>query len=367
LWSFAQGGPSRRQERFEHLLARTSFFRADFFERGEMLDRYAEDEKANRFVRSIITNTALKEAVRRLYGVPRSAVIVPDAVYGNILLPGQELILHTDVPEFRGISREELPVWLLTAMKNSGLFQRWELRIATAVIPLPSRSMKINEQHVDGTAKSHAGALIFFPGSLRDPPSAAPTRLNTAVVLDTDSVYHGVLAHDGAAYPPSEMSSGPGSDTDLYAQKFGRTILGRLRFDESEEAFALDRDGRRGRPKFPWDDVRLSLSAKWLVFADEAEAEAARARGDPGDSDDALSPERVFDIFESDLRTRHGVETNRSDHLAFANEIVQTYAMPYAPPLANINVCMLIHLVGELIGTRVQEIIARLMSPLCRA
>ena len=39
------------------------------------------------------------EAARALHG---RDVIVPAIVYANLLLPGQELAVHTDVPEFRG-------------------------------------------------------------------------------------------------------------------------------------------------------------------------------------------------------------------------------------------------------------------------
>ena len=45
------------------------------------------------------------------------------------------------------------------------------------------------------------------------------------------------------------MSSGPGSDTDHYAEKFGRTIQGRLRFDESK-AFALTGKGEEVAQNF---------------------------------------------------------------------------------------------------------------------
>ena len=33
-------------------------------------------------------------------------VIEPAIVYANLLLPGQELAVHTDVPEFRGANRK---------------------------------------------------------------------------------------------------------------------------------------------------------------------------------------------------------------------------------------------------------------------
>ena len=51
--------------------------------------------------------------------------VVPAIVYANLLVPGQELAIHTDVPEFRGANRKNTPHWLLVCMLHSGLFDRW--------------------------------------------------------------------------------------------------------------------------------------------------------------------------------------------------------------------------------------------------
>ena len=66
----------------------------------------------------------------RIHGRP---VIEPAIVYANILLPGQELAVHTDVPEFRGANRKLYPQWLMVVMHHSGLFDAWRMPIATAV------------------------------------------------------------------------------------------------------------------------------------------------------------------------------------------------------------------------------------------
>ena len=49
------------------------------------------------------------------------------------MVPGQELAVHTDVPEFRGCNRKVMPQWLLVAMHHSGLFDEWRMPIATGV------------------------------------------------------------------------------------------------------------------------------------------------------------------------------------------------------------------------------------------
>ena len=94
------------------------------------------------------------------------------------LVPGQELAIHTDVPAFRGVTREEAPEWLLTVMHHSGMFEAHRLHIATGVSWYRT--------------PSSGGAFVFWPQG----PQAASSRhgiaFNTAVVLDTDSVFHGV-------------------------------------------------------------------------------------------------------------------------------------------------------------------------------
>ena len=46
----------------------------------------------------------------------------------TILLPGQETPIHYDTPYFKRISRATAPVWLLVALKQSGLWADEEIR-----------------------------------------------------------------------------------------------------------------------------------------------------------------------------------------------------------------------------------------------
>src|SRR4029079_5989635 len=101
--------------------ARTNYFR----------ETYAYGEE--RFVDGVdvlMHCDALLAAARELHGRP---VVVPAIVYANMLLPGQELAVHTDVPEFRGANRKVVPQWLLVVMHHSGLFEQWRMPIATGI------------------------------------------------------------------------------------------------------------------------------------------------------------------------------------------------------------------------------------------
>ena len=55
------------------------------------------------------------------------------SMYTNLILPGQTVNLHLDVPEFVGLDRSKTPSWLLVAAHCSGLFSSHAVRIVTAV------------------------------------------------------------------------------------------------------------------------------------------------------------------------------------------------------------------------------------------
>ena len=76
---------------------RGNYFRANYAYRGRV--------HAPR-IGPLLVHEALIEPARRLYGRDH---VVPLWVYANVLLPGQELAVHTDVPEFIGAGRDVLP------------------------------------------------------------------------------------------------------------------------------------------------------------------------------------------------------------------------------------------------------------------
>lgn len=61
---------------------------------------------------------------RKLFG---AKIVVAKMLFANVLLPGQEISMHHDVPEFRGIHPRTCPSWLQVAMHGSGLFERWRI------------------------------------------------------------------------------------------------------------------------------------------------------------------------------------------------------------------------------------------------
>jgi hypothetical protein len=182
------------------------------------------------------------------------------------------------VPEFRGANRKLLPQWLLVVMHHSGLFDEYRMPIATAIAWF---------HDCDG------GELSYWPDGPAAPAARHRVRYNTAMVLDTDSVFHGVdrIADVAAeALPPIR----PGST---------------LQFSGNRTWTLLASDGAE-LAHYDWSDLRFSVSWKAYCFADERERDTWRDHGDD------LTIDVILDRLVDDLRARdrvHGEVARDSD------------------------------------------------------
>src|SRR5258706_15155913 len=147
------GGRFARTEPLHVLASRTNYFRETY--------AYGEEVRIAG-IEPFLHHEGFVAAARRLYARP---LIEPAIVYANLLVPGQELAAHTDVPEFRGINRTRHPQWLIVAMHHSGLFAEHRIPIAT------------------GIAWFHdckGGELAFYPDGADSPATAHQVKFNTA-------------------------------------------------------------------------------------------------------------------------------------------------------------------------------------------
>lgn len=246
------GGRFGRQESIAMLATRTNYFRETFAYR---------DRVALPGIEPFWNFDGFVDAARAIHGLP---VVEPAIVYANILLPGQELAVHTDVPEFRGMSRMNAPQWLLVAMHHSGLFERWRLPIVTAVAYF---------QRCDG------GAFAYYPDGVDAPARTVPVEHNTAVILDTDSVFHGVDRVVERETPlPEALAPGMRLVWDDSAWKAGT--------DDTTLA------------TYRWGEIRVSVSWKAYCHADDAD------RRRVADHTDDIARPVALDILARDLRTR---------------------------------------------------------------
>ena len=233
--------------------ARTNYFR-ETYSYGD--DVFAEGIEAFR------DDPKLTHAAQQLHG---RDVVVPAIVYANMLLPGQELAVHTDVPEFRGANRKVVPQWLLVVMGHSGLFESWRMPIATGIAYF-------------GEAKG--GELAYYPDGADGPAETYAPGHNTAALLDTDSVFHGV-----------DRVQGDDSVLD-------RLVPGMELVHEGERRWTLRTPTGEVVEQFATDDLRYSVSWKAYCFADDAERDAWSAHTDD------LSLGHILDTLEADLRRR---------------------------------------------------------------
>jgi hypothetical protein len=268
-WNFVQtGGRFGRKEEPAVLAARTNYFR----------ETYAYDDEAIPGIAPFRNHAGLMEAARKVHDC---AVVAPNIVYANLLLPGQELAVHTDVPEFRGANRKLYPQWLMVVMLHSGLFAPWRRKIATGIAYF---------------GRAQGGALAFYPEGREGPARTLEARHDTAIVLDTDTVFHGV---DRVA-----------ETQPLPALRPGMQLCwddGGWRVGPAEAPLA------RYRP----DEVRFSVSWKAYCYRDEAERKLV------DEHQDDLSLDRILDTLKRDLRTRGAAIP--SDETELARLLIDTY------------------------------------------
>lgn len=250
-----------RTEPLDVLAARTNLFRGT----------YAEAGAVHPGIEPIWEHPAFVEAAQAISGRP---IIEPTMLYANILVPGQELALHTDTPAYAGLDQTNTPEWLLVCMAHSGLFAEWR--------------------------EPMIGAVSFFGGCeggdfvlFADGPDAPATRVsaahNTAIVADTEALFHGVSRVGGPDHPAPRASVG------AVIEHVGGD---RWRYGDEEVA---------------WGTLRFSL--QWKARCHHAD----RASVEP------LTREAVIDRLASDLESRGVIGAKRPGDTQLAIKMIQTY------------------------------------------
>jgi hypothetical protein len=276
----ATGGRfARKQEDIATLAARTNYFRETY--------AYGEEVRAPG-IEPFLKHEGMVRAARELFGRP---VIEPAIVFANLLVPGQELAVHTDVPEFRGVSRKTHPQWLIVAMHHSGLFDQWRMPIATCV---------------SWFHDSEGGEFAFYPEGAEAPPEAIRVRYNTAILTDTDSVFHGVDRVGRGGQPVAPLAPG-------------------MRLVHGGGSDWVVRDGDREVARYDWKDLRFSISWKAYCFADEAERRAW------SEHQDDLSIETVVARMLEDLRERGEIAGAPPEGQELVDTLIDAYIHYPAP------------------------------------
>lgn len=246
---FRQTGCAAGRAALHAGLARTNYFGANYA---------YHDQTAVPGIEKFLHHEDFIEAARLIFDLP---LVVPTLVYANVMLPGQELPLHTDIPEFLGADRSQLPMWLLVVMHHSGLFEDRRIATATAVAYVEGG---VGGEFVCYETNGEEAALTPTPGS--------------AVVLDADSVFHAVLPVG------VEDDQPPVNRASMRLHRHGERqwrLSGRSAdsdADEEPETMAT----------YSSDNLRYSVSRKAYCFADQQHYQAWQQGVDPLDPDMVL-------------------------------------------------------------------------------
>ena len=256
------------------LAARTNYFRETY--------AYGDEIKAPG-IEGFFHHQGLVDAAAELYGNP---VVVPAIAYANILVPGQVLAMHTDVGEFRGANRKVVPQWLIVVMHHSGLFEEFRLRIATMISYF---------------GDNEGGALRYLPDGIEGEAAHFQTRHNTGLLLDTDSVFHGIERVRG------------GDEDAVKRLRPGMRLMPRP--DKRWEVV----DGLDVVAAYPEEEIRFSISWKAYCFASPEEHDRWRLH------EDDLAIDTILDTLEADLRDRGGLDGPRPAPAEFATLLMDAY------------------------------------------
>jgi hypothetical protein len=211
-----------------------------------------------------LRNEKYFEAARRFWD---AELILPHSVYVNLMagLP-RSGPAHTDNPKFRGRERANTPMWLLRTMIFSALFERWEIKQATAIWWLSD---------VEG-----AGLAYWADGPEKPPRRHVDNMANTALLGDNHHMFHQVepvgpfeeemrLVTAKAELAPANDGSGDWAVRDRGEQVYRAPLV---------------------------EGFRLSVLWKADVYANEEEYRRLQT--------DILSFEDVAAVFDRDLAAR---------------------------------------------------------------
>ena len=177
---------------------------------------------------------------------------------------------HLDSPRFRGMGLVNTPIWLLSVMGKSGLFQPWAIKLAEVIVWFQK--------------DAESGGFTYWPdGPLADPRRLAPPLWNRGVVTNNTAMYH-----RGESNGPRELRANP------RGLSFDSTFAG----DPTGPDRWQIRSGEEVIARYTTDQLRLLVHWDAELYTDLADLKKHV------DHLDDLAPDRVFETFASDLSAR---------------------------------------------------------------
>jgi len=264
----------------QHLMARLNLFRGTYA---------LHDELRQPLAAPMLRSETFREAAAKLTGRP---LVRPAMLYANLLLPGQELPIHTDTPEYRGIDKWNMPEWFLVVMMHSGLFEDWRKFVTAGVAFF---------------GDCEAGEFVLYADGPTGDATRVPVKSNTAIHLDVDGIFHGVQRVGGADTAPPPLAPG-------MTLSFGGDNTWHLRSGDE-----LVRD-------YDWSELRYSVQWKANCFANAEEEALVESHADD------LTVQGVIESLVEDLRSRERIAGERPNDTALAMLMMNEY-IRFPPPM----------------------------------
>lgn len=226
-----------------------------------------------------VSGKALMPEAEALFREPRlvkaaaqgfsAEIIRPQSLMVNLQAPMPGSAVHVDMPHFRGAPARTHAPALLYAMGRSGLFERWVIPIASALVWFH---------------RGVGGAFEYWPkGSERPSKLESPPLWNAGLLADNERMLHCTQAlGSSAAWLPRDALR---ASAQLHAVDDGGW--------EIRDQGALVRH-------HPAEQIRISILWKAVALADAAEASVI----DTGSDD--LDPQRIEAVFAQHAR-EHGL------------------------------------------------------------
>lgn len=303
------GGFNGHIEYLDKMVARILPFRKRLIkQKANAYDSYVNLKKLKEFNTENFhktANTICADNNARLFDKDKTRSIVNEIFQLDILLilPGQELPMHLNVPYFWGADRNSLPHWLLVVMKNSGLFEDIFIPQVQGVSWLDTEESYLNTQKEDINFKKEfvewtgeGGDFYLYPylesfekelldgdNEKKDNKYVILKReYNSAIILDGAQVIHGVDRYRPSDLPP------------LFATNHHYTI----KFDQNQWIL---RDFKNNYLRSYYkDDVKLMVVWNMHCFSNLTQQEKFHT-----DNHEKLSLDKIIKTFKADLKIKN--------------------------------------------------------------
>eukprot|EP01084_Bolivina_argentea_P264289 447636_1 len=191
-----------------------------------------------------------------------------------IVLPGQGLLAHHDAVYFVDATRHQFPLWLLSVMKESNLFNDKLIHQVQAVVYV-------------GPNNKQGGELYIYPNGVEHDVYLIPPTSKSAVLMDGTEIVHGTIV-----YQP-----------DIKPLSLWQNTRNYLRFDYNKNVWRVWINEEPTEHIYEWKDVRASIAFRALCFEDKNKMETWNEY----DIETNLTVDGILNILKNDLIGRNRI------------------------------------------------------------